>query len=94
MTDAKCWACDKAGNDCDAAASATSAKGVLGSTADAKFTFKQDGAKSTAVLAVKDVVHQPNSKTAFGRFYFKPSTSMSLYATSDIQLSFGGQTFG
>jgi hypothetical protein len=59
--------------------------------------MKQDGATSTDVLKVKDVAYHPNSKTAVGRFVFKPQTTMSLYAgasSSTIAYTFGSQTFG
>jgi hypothetical protein len=57
--------------------------------------MKQDGTASTDVLKVKDVMHQPNTKTAYGRFYYKPSTTMKLYAAeSKIAYTFGSQTFG
>jgi hypothetical protein len=37
----------------------------------------------------------PNSKGAIGKFVFKPSTSMTLYAgKSTIDYTFGSQTFG
>lgn len=84
MEDIYCYACDKAGSDCDKAASAAATKGVAGSIADAKFKLEQNDAKDTAVLTVKDVRYQPNSKTAVGRFYYKPSTTRSLYAASTI----------
>jgi len=94
MTDATCFACDAAGSDCTKTESQAAAKGVVKHKSDVIFTFKQQGTKSTAVLAVKDVAYQPNSKSAVGRFYFKPSTTMSLYATSTIAYTFGAQTFG
>lgn len=94
MTDATCFACDAAGSDCTKADSQAAVKGVVKHKSDVIFTFKQGGAKDTAVMTVKDVAYQPNSKTAVGRMYFKPSTSMSLYATSTIAYTFGAQTFG
>jgi len=94
---ASCYACDSGDDDCAKADSATagaSGKGVVRYLSSVTFTMKQDGTASTDVLKVKDVNYQPNSKTAIGRFYFKPSTTMSLYATSTIAYTFGSQTFG
>lgn len=59
--------------------------------------MKQDGTASTDVLKVKDVAYHPNSKTAVGRFVFKPQTTMPLYSgatSSTIEYVFGSQTFG
>jgi hypothetical protein len=96
---ATCFACDSASASCtkeqSALAVASSGKGVIRYKSDVTFTFKQDGTASTDVLKVKDVMYQPNSKTAVGRFYYKPSTTMSLYAAySTIAYTFGSQTFG
>jgi len=96
---ATCFACDSAGSACtkeeSALAVGSSGKGVARYVADNTFTLKQDGAQSTDVLKVKDVIYQPNSKNAIGRFYYKPSTTMKLYAAeSKIAYTFGSQTFG
>jgi hypothetical protein len=95
---ATCFACDSASGSCtkeqSALAVGSSGKGVARYVAGVTFTMKQDGVASTDVLKVKDVAYQPNSKTAVGRFYFKPSTTMSLYATSTVAYTFGSQTFG
>jgi hypothetical protein len=96
---ATCFACDSGSGSCtkeqSALAVASSGKGVVRYKADVTFTMKQDGTASTDVLKVKDVNYQPNTKTAIGRFYYKPSTTMSLYAAhSKIAYTFGSQTFG
>jgi len=58
--------------------------------------FKQNGAAAATpdVLKVKDVSYQPHTKAAIGRFFYKPSTSMTLYASSTIAYTFGTQAFG
>jgi hypothetical protein len=96
---ATCFACDSDYTACtkeqSALALASTGKGVFKYKSDKTFTMKQDGTASTDVLKVKDVLYQPNSKTAVGRFYYKPHTTMSLYATySTIAYTFGSQTFG
>lgn len=94
MDDGQCFACDKANGACTIAESKTAAKGVVKAADAVKFTLKQKATKSTAVLSIKDVVFQPNSQTVTqGRMYFKPSTTMSLYATSTIEYTFGAQNF-
>jgi hypothetical protein len=101
---ATCWACDSGTQACTAANSraATADQGVVESVATVTFTFKQDAnsTKATDFLKVKDVMYEPNSKNAVGRFYFKPSTTMPLYKYtgsnkgSKISYTFGSQTFG
>lgn len=100
---ASCFACDTSGASCTSAQANTdgsSGKGVVRYVAAVTFKFKQDGTASTDVLKVKDVAYHPNSKTAVGRFVFKPQTTMSLYASttvaksSTIAYTFGSQTFG
>lgn len=96
---AGCWACDSASSTCTSAESAAalsgSGKGVARYTNTKDFTMKQDGTASTDVLKVKDLMYQPNSKNAVGRFYYKPFPTVSLYATySTIAYTFGSQTFG
>jgi hypothetical protein len=95
---ATCYACDSNGADCTKDnsddAGTTGTKGVARWASANTFTFKQDGTASTDVLGVKDVAYQPNSQNAFGRFYYKPSTSQTLYAGSTIAYTFGSQTFG
>jgi hypothetical protein len=78
-----CYSCDSGSNTCTKAESETSGntgKGVARYVSSVTFKLKQDGTASTDVLKVKDVNYIPNSKGAIGKFYFKPSTSMSLYA--------------
>jgi hypothetical protein len=95
---ATCYACDSNAATCTKAESQTDAttgtKGVARYVSSVTFTFKQDGTASTDVLKVKDVMYQPNSKNAIGRFYYKPSTTQTLYAGSTIAYTFGSQTFG
>lgn len=96
---ATCFACDSAYNACtkeqSALAVASTGKGVARYNSGATFTMKQDGTASTDVLKVKDFAYQPNTKTAVGRMYFKPSTTMALYGGySLINYVFGAQTFG
>lgn len=95
---ATCFACDSNSGTCTSAESATAGsggKGVARFVSGVTFTMKQDGTASTDVLSVKDVSYTPNSKTAVGRFVYKPSTTMSLYGTySTIAYTFGSQTFG
>lgn len=61
MDDGVCFACDKGNGACTAAESKEIAKGVVGQADTSKFTLKQKGTKSTAVLSIKDVAFQPNS---------------------------------
>jgi hypothetical protein len=94
---ATCFACDSgSAGTCAAADSAVDkTKGVVGYVAGVTFDFKQSGDAATNVLKVKDVVYQPNSKGAVGRFFFAPSTTAKLYKThSTIKYTFGSQTFG
>jgi hypothetical protein len=98
---ASCYACDSANAACTGANSiqvdnAANDRGVAKYVAGVTFTFKQNGAAATTpdVLKVRDVKYQPHTKAAIGRFYYKPSTSMPLYATSTIMYTFGSQTFG
>lgn len=94
---ASCYACQASSADCTHTNSATAGangKGVASYAQAVTFKFKQDGTAGTDVLSVKDVTYQPNTKTAIGRFFFKPSTTMPLYATSTIAYTFGSQTFG
>jgi hypothetical protein len=98
---ATCYACDSTGNvaaTCSLAEAVAATKGVATAASGANavtFTMKQNGAKDTAVLTVKDLAYQPNTKGAIGRFYYKPSTAMKLYSGySTIAYTFGSQTFG
>jgi len=96
---ATCFACDSASGSCtkenSAKTVASSGEGVARYKSDVTFSFKQDGTGTADFLKVKDVAYQPNSKTAVGRFYYKPSTTATLYATySTIAYTFGAQTFG
>ena len=46
-------------------------------------SFTQNTANTTATtLKITNFKYEPNSKTAIGRFYFKPSTTETIYATS------------
>lgn len=95
---ATCFACDSASSTCtkeESALTTTSGKGVFKYDSSKTFTMKQDGTASTDVLKVKDLMYQPNSKTAVGRFYYKPFPTVSLYAAySTVAFTFGSQTFG
>lgn len=95
---ATCFVCDegaKGALDGKCLASASDANAVMHYNKDVKFSFKQDGTKGTDVIKIEDVHHQPNSKGVVGRLFFKPSTSMKLYAgESVLQYKFGDQTFG
>jgi len=98
---ATCYACDNGGAACTKTKSTTTDNtandlGVAKNVAGVTFTFTQNGAAATTpdVLKVRDVKYQPHTKAAIGRFYYKPSTAMPLYATSTIAYTFGSQTFG
>jgi hypothetical protein len=98
---ATCFACDSSIGDGGACSKENSAKtvansgiGVVKYQQAVTFKMKQDGTASTDVLKIKDVLYVPNSKTAIGRFHFKPSTTAKLYAGSSIDYTFGGQTWG
>jgi len=96
---ATCFACDSASGSCtkeqSALTVANTGLGVARYNADVTFVFKQAGTNTVTALSIKDVAYQPNSKTAVGRFYYKPSTTFPLYGGfSDISYTFGSQTFG
>jgi hypothetical protein len=90
-----CFACEKSATTCANTV-------VTDSTANDKQcskyvstvtgTFKQNTAADTtaATLKITQFKYEPNSKTALGRFYYKPSTTMSLYTGSTIEYTFGG----
>ena len=92
---ASCYALDSTGA-AGTKASDMAAMGVAKYAAGVTFTFKQNGAKANPVdvLKVRDVKYEPHTKAAIGRFFYKPSTSMPLYATSTVMYTFGAQTFG
>jgi hypothetical protein len=98
---ATCFACDSSIGDNGACTKENSAKtvansgiGVVRYAQAVTFKMKQDGTASTDVLKIKNVLYVPNSKTAIGRFYFQPSTTMKLYSGSTVDYTFGGQTWG
>jgi hypothetical protein len=91
--EATCFACQSDKATC---AKGTAAEQVAAYNDAATYKLKQQATKDTTkVKLVTTVMHEPNSKTAVGRFYFKPSTTASLYGSKSVmEFTFGAQTFG
>jgi hypothetical protein len=91
--DVVCFGCQKSKSTC---AKGTAAEQTAQYNDAATYKLKQQAtADTTKVKLVSNVQYEPHSKTAVGRFYFKPSTTASLYAGFSVfEFTFGAQTFG